>query len=546
MPQPRPPEEMPVPGFSGTGALTIAPETQFAELVQHVMQGYLLALDAMLERRHANLQLGLTDQLTQMQSSLLSELQANINDQITVSFKTAVSSQKLTDRLSDSRPTRDEGCAEERPDSTDAFDDVDDMPTKTESRFSLRSDESEPPPPPPPESWRRKVHWLIHHTRFEMAVAGLVILNMLMMFLQMEHEGHQKAARLGLEAAGTYESVQSFFGTIDHFFNAIFVSELVLRIVGDGLAVFKQIANVFDAVIVFCTCVDMYLLSVVLGSKSGAANLKFARVARVFKVFKMLRAFRAAAFFSELRILGKTVISSMMALLWSAILLSFIILCSGLFMAQMLEGCIDDTNQKYELRVWVFTHYGSGFRAAYTMFEATLSGGWPKYARPLVDDVNIGFAFFWMTYVMFVIFAVIRVITALFLKNTIKVSQGDEEMMFMEKMKEKEVYVAKIRNFLKQADKDGNGQMDRDELDAAIKNPAITKYFRAIGLQLHEIDGLFNILDDGDGLISSEEFIGGCMRMTGNARAVDSVLIMHEQTAMHKKLDEIDMKLGKR
>merc|ERR1719440_776983 len=223
---------------------------------------------------------------------------------------------------------------------------------------------------------------------------------------------------------------------------------MVLRMYAFRCHMFKSLTSVIDVVVVVSTSVDLYILKP-MGSEG--ANMSFGRLARIFKVFKMLRAFRAAKLFSELRILGKTVFASLFALFWSAVLLAFVIVCSGLFMAQTVEGIIVDPALDYDLRVWAYKRYGSGMRASYTMFEATLSGGWPNYARTLVEE-NVGFAFFWIMYVMLVIFAIIRVITALFLKTTIKVSQDDEEMMLLEKMREKEDTIKKIRQFLSKAD----------------------------------------------------------------------------------------------
>merc|ERR1719424_833596 len=129
-------------------------------------------------------------------------------------------------------------------------------------------------------------------------------------------------------------------------------------------------------------------------------------------------------------------------------------------MAQLLSGFIQDEKQDYELRKWVFEHYGSGARAFYTLFEATLSGGWPNYARPLIEGVGVGYALFWLFYVLIVVFAVMRVVGALFLQNTLKMASADEELMHMEKMNKKNAYIAKLRDFLTGSDKDGSGSMD--------------------------------------------------------------------------------------
>ena len=58
-----------------------------------------------------------------------------------------------------------------------------------------------------------------------------------------------------------------------------------------------------------------------------------------------------------------------------------------------------------------------------------MSGAWPSHCRRLVLEVNVAYAAFWALYVLIVVFAVTRVIAALFLQQTMKAASGDDEMM---------------------------------------------------------------------------------------------------------------------
>ena len=60
--------------------------------------------------------------------------------------------------------------------------------------------------------------------------------------------------------------------------------------------------------------------------------------------------------------------------------------------------------------------YGSFMKALYTMFEITHSGSWPARVRPVIDKVSPWYALPFLGYITLVVFAVIRVVTALFLK----------------------------------------------------------------------------------------------------------------------------------
>ena len=81
------------------------------------------------------------------------------------------------------------------------------------------------------------------------------------------------------------------------------------------------------------------------------------------------------------------------------------------------------------MRLWAWTHYGTFYRAMYTMYEVTLAGCWPSYVRPLLENVSHWYAAFFVIYVAVVVFAVIRVITAIFLKDSMDAVSSDADMI---------------------------------------------------------------------------------------------------------------------
>lgn len=226
-----------------------------------------------------------------------------------------------------------------------------------------------------------------------------------------------------------------------------------------------------------------------------------------------------------------------MALTWSGVLLFFIMLFCGLLMAQATNGAIDDEHADYELRKWVYIYYGSGSRAFYTLFRVTLSGCWPEYSDRLIEEVNSLYVVFWLVYVLVVVFAVIRVVTALFLQQTMKIAHQDDELMMELKMAEKEAYFKKLKDFLAQSDDNGDGTMDLEELENLLDGEDIVKWLDMIGLEYHEVLGLFRVLDPGGGKVAHEDIIEGMIRLSGGVRAMDAVMQQHNQ---HKILQWLE------
>merc|ERR1712151_1357092 len=110
----------------------------------------------------------------------------------------------------------------------------------------------------------------------------------------------------------------------------------------------------------------------------------------------------------------------------------------------MGDDVLNDEFVDHETKLWVWLHYGTSSRAVYTMFEVTLSGCWPNYIRPLLDTAGWGYACFFALYVVFVVFAVTRIITAIFLKETMDACNSDKEMMITERADKKKAYLNKL------------------------------------------------------------------------------------------------------
>eukprot|EP00438_Fugacium_kawagutii_P033210 Skav210555 [mRNA] locus=scaffold2699:59613:65460:- [translate_table: standard] len=65
----------------------------------------------------------------------------------------------------------------------------------------------------------------------------------------------------------------------------------------------------------------------------------------------------------------------------------------------------------------------------YTLYEITFAGNWPTNARPVLDKVSQFFVIFYLLYVTIIVFAVIRVISAIFLKDTLDEANNDAQQL---------------------------------------------------------------------------------------------------------------------
>lgn len=381
----------------------------------------------------------------------------------------------------------------------------------------------------------------------DMIMGSIVISNAVVMFIHSQWLGTLASASLGQPESGLFNwgaEAGETFEQIEMVYIIVYLVELAARIgvlrcgwawsAEQGI----QWANLLDAAICIISAITLFFLN------SSDVNLSVARAMRLLRLTRTLRVVRVMTLFRPLRVLASTFIASMGALFWSMVLLMILKFIGGLLLAQSLHSYIMDTSQAYENRNWMNQYYGSAWKAVYSMFELTHSGGWPNYARPVVENVSMWYAFFFMGYVTLVIFAIIRIITAIFLKETLATAAGDAALAVQEKVRNKEQYVSRLQEIFFEADSDGNGVITKQEMDDACSNPVVLHYLSILEIEVHEVEPLFDLLDDGDGEVTIKEFCQGIMRLKGQARALDVISIMHDANMIMTQCREMKRSLA--
>merc|ERR1711871_1078615 len=136
-----------------------------------------------------------------------------------------------------------------------------------------------------------------------------------------------------------------------------------------------------------------------------------------------------------------------------------------------------------------------------------------------------------------------RVISALFLKQTLAVANVDAERVMMQKMKEKERFANVIREIFISADTSGDGAINAEEFKRMVVDPVVGQCFEKLGLEVYEVVTLFHLLADDDGIADYEEFLEGALKMKNSARTIDVIQILHEHMKLGKQLNFIIARL---
>lgn len=382
------------------------------------------------------------------------------------------------------------------------------------------------------------------HTRLkyflDYVAGGLVLLNSLVMLFEFQLEGNANGEMIGYHAgsAAAWNDAVHIFRALDVTFVIVFTIEWIVRIFLDRMEFLTDFANWFDTLCVISGVIDLILRLSLEDTNEASRSVVILRLMRALKSLRAIRMVRSLRFFRGLRVLVRACQCFLPSLCWSMVLLGVFMTMGALMMGNLLQAFILDEALPETERYFLWERYGTAYRATYTLFEITFAGNWPVNVRPVLENASQAFVVFFVLYITVVVFAVIRVISAVFLKDTFDAAQNDAEQLVVDKLRLKSQYIAKLERIFRAIDVQGDGVVTEERLMQILANPKVAAYFQTLDLDVHEGRALFHLLDNGDGEVTLDEFIDGIMRCKGHARAID-------QVAMHADLKQLSRRIAK-
>lgn len=373
----------------------------------------------------------------------------------------------------------------------------------------------------------------IRSPSFEYMGASVILLNLIFMGAQADYT---------LRHIG--EEPPDIYAIINLVFCAAFSIELAIRIVAEGPAQFFWSSrdlhwNLFDIVVVGFQILEDVVPRILLGSwvlphgggqGHGRFNFSFLRVLRVLRTLRILRVVRMCKFVTELRILLVTLGGSIKSLFWTCCLLVVLAYSFGLYITQIIQDhALADPYSMSDKRS-IEGYFGSLAKTMWTLYLAVSNGlEWNKPASVLFQLVNPFAAPAFAIYIAFTVFALLNIITGIFLNTAMATAEADRHSNMVEQ----------IRRIFVAADVDKSGEVSLLEFDSQLKDPEMEVYLRGIGWRTDQALELFNILDtDGSGEINVDEFIAGCTRLQGECKAVDFAAFMCEFQKLNARIRE--------
>jgi len=339
-------------------------------------------------------------------------------------------------------------------------------------------------------------------------------------------------------------------------FSFLFALELGLRWGAEGLYKFFLVQdcwwNLLDVCVVGFSTIDtvtelVYLTEQERGG-TGLGTLTALRVLRVVRLVRVVKIIRVMRFFRELRMMVYSIFGSMKSLLWVILVLSLTFYMFGIALTsgtttylETPEQWLDKDNEDVED---VRKYFGSLGSSMLSLFMA-MSGGndWGQYYEAL-GRLPWQYRALFLCFITFSVFAVVNIVTGVFVDNAMQSSHTDREIVVHEEMEEKKAFLQILRDIFMEMDKDGEGSISINTFERSMNDERVIAYFNSLKLDVSDARTLFRLLDvDSSDEVSITEFLTGCFRLQGEARSLDTKIMRWQIDSLQEKMQINDKKL---
>jgi hypothetical protein len=290
------------------------------------------------------------------------------------------------------------------------------------------------------------------------------------------------------------------------------------------------------------------ILSLVAGG--GDLNITFMRVLRVLRVTKLFRTTKVLKHFSEMRLLIDMLTESATHLFWAMVLMIFILCLFSLFFVQSITSFLNDNGDMSATDVLALeSSFGTVVQGMFSLIQ-TVTGGvdWMETYGVLQPTGQLNGTVF-VLFVLFFFFSVFNIVTSVFVDKTMRLALPDIETMVFERQQEEMEAADGLLKFLKRSSRFDDNKICFERFVQIMEVPKFRTYFQFRGVEVKDMHTFFMLLshanakETGDEGVSLEEFVHGCMRLKGQASAIDLQSLAHQVRLLQESQRHINAML---
>lgn len=332
------------------------------------------------------------------------------------------------------------------------------------------------------------------------------------------------------------EKVPIAFYASEVFFCALFVGDIVLRLLGSGCAFFysKDWAwNVFDFVVVslqllenvFSVSTRLFSDKSVLNFAEQSDSISLLNMLRIIRLMRILRLARLIKMVGELKEIVVAITSCMRALGWTVGLLMFLIYMLGVALTQAVSDHFEGVSLAHQVEAREF--FGSVDASMLSLFQCITDGKEWRDVFEALREVSPILCLCFLLYIMFAAFALLNMLTGIIVENALESGKHHRRHFLLQEVR---------AVFAGEEGQNDKTKITWEDFAAHLKDPHLIHVLEAIDICEDTAHDLFELLDtEEEGAIDVDEFVNGCIALHGNAKAFDLAQLMHESRIHTKK-----------
>lgn len=356
-------------------------------------------------------------------------------------------------------------------------------------------------------------------------------------------------ATIGIEVNDTVQHVSDELMKVawvgEQLFTAFFLIEFLLRLfflgwkifvpcVASVLPVGEQVQNFMDALLVWGTGVFLSWI-LPLSTGSGAGLFRVFTALRAFRLLRLVRVVRKLPAFNEVYLLIRGLSASMRTLFWTVVVVCLITYIFSIFGVVLISSRVQAAHaaaleagnvpsDEMETLEMLVECTGSVWAWMYTLIQVLTLDSWNGIARPLQSYVSGCWAFFY-AYIAVAVIVFMNLVTAVIVENALSHSKQDEETLLAQKDQDEKRLMKTFRQLFTIMDEDSSGTLTLEEFQNAFETKEVATKLKLLGFKEDDCQVIFNLLDEGDGSLTIDEFFDGLQEMKGPAQAKQCFMI---------------------
>lgn len=377
-----------------------------------------------------------------------------------------------------------------------------------------RIDVSENPPQPVLKAF-------VSSLKFECLIGVFIVLN---------------AITSGVDAM--YKAGETRGGLItisENLFVLIFLLEYMLRVRAESWVWMFDPVNCFDTFVVVTGILVVWILEP-MGIEIDA--LRRIAAFRVLRLGRLAKTARTIPQFRELWMLVSGVLECSRLLFWS-----FVIIIGVHFMFAVLVMEIIAKSETFKDDELVAAVFPNLFYTMFTLFQIMTFDSWAGIVRPIVLKMPASTPIFGL-FVGTAGIVLVNLMTAVVVKNAFDAAEADEEAKAHAQVAAEAKRQAELKEMFNSLDEDGSGALNREEFTDVLDDVSFLRQMKMLDIDLEELPDIFDILDDGDGEVTTEEFVVGITRLQGIAMSRDMLRCTSRNRILNASFAHVTEKVG--